>query len=100
MPGQSPAPAIPLSTHARVHLLVSPEALPRVSADLIDGQRTIAGEAVFLQVEAEHRSLDFDHTASFTVSGSRTAIDRLLLRLRAAFASLPAAAGDEPGERQ
>ncbi len=63
---------------------------------MIAGQQLSLGETVFLHVEAEHRTLDFDHTATFTVSGPRGAIVRLLARLRAALASLPASDPDDP----
>ena len=95
----------PPSTHSSVHLLIGLDSLPRVSANAVRGARTAIDETVFLHVEAEHRTFSFDHTATFTVSGPRGAIDRLLLQLRAALASLPppddasgADAGDEPGE--
>lgn len=78
-----------------------------VSANAVRGARLAIDETVFLHVEAEHRTFSFDHTATFTVSGPRGAIDRLLLQLRAALASLPppddasgADAGDEPGEAE
>jgi hypothetical protein len=79
----------PPSTHASVHLLVGPDALPRVSAHAVRGAQLALGETIFLHVEAEHRNSDFDHTATFTVSGPRPAIDRFLLQLRAAIASIP-----------
>jgi hypothetical protein len=79
----------PPSTHASVHLLVGPDALPRVSANAVRGAQLALGETIFLHVEAEHRNFDFDHTATFTVSGPRPAIDRFLLQLRAAIASIP-----------
>jgi hypothetical protein len=50
---------------------------------------------MFLTGEAEHRTKDFDHSASFTVSGSPVAVDRLLLSMRAAFSSASGIA-DEP----
>jgi hypothetical protein len=40
---------------------------------------------LFLTVEAEHRTADFDYTTSFTISGTPTAVDRVLLALRAAY---------------
>jgi hypothetical protein len=93
------------STHSSVHLLVGPDSLPRVSANAVRGAQLAIDETVFLHVEAEHRTFSFDHTASFTVSGPRGAIDRLLLQLRAALASLPPpddapapSPEDEPGE--
>ena len=97
----------PPSTHSSVHLLVGLDSLPRVSANAVRGARTAIDETVFLHVEAEHRTFSFDHTATFTVSGPRGAIDRLLLQLRAALASLPPPddaspvdAADEPGEAE
>jgi hypothetical protein len=47
-----------------------------------------AGEisgVLFLTVEAEHRTPEFDHTATFTISGTPTAVDRVLLAMRAAY---------------
>lgn len=97
----------PPSTHSSVHLLVGLDSLPRVSANAVRGAQLAIEETVFLHVEAEHRTFSFDHTATFTVSGPRGAIDRLLLQLRAALASLPppddasgADAGNEPGEAE
>jgi hypothetical protein len=96
----------PPSTHSSVHLLVGLDSLPRVSANAVRGAQLAIDETVFLHVEAEHRTFSFDHTATFTVSGPRGAIDRLLLQLRAALASLPpddasgADAGNEPGEAE
>jgi hypothetical protein len=94
----------PASTHSSVHLLVGPDSLPRVSVNAVRGAQLAIDETVFLHVEAEHRTFSFDHTATFTVSGPRGAIDRLLVQLRAALASLPSpdasgpSAEDEPGE--
>jgi hypothetical protein len=94
--------ASPPSTHSSVHLLVGLDSLPRVSANAVRGARLAIDETVFLHVEAEHRTFSFDHTATFTVSGPRGAVDRLLIQLRAALASLPpddasgADAGHEP----
>ncbi len=96
MPQRSSSVTSPPSTHASLHLLIGPDSLPRVSANVIAGQQLSLGETVFLHVEAEHRTLDFDHTATFTVSGPRGAIDRLLARLRAAIASLPTEDPDDP----
>lgn len=81
----------PPSTHSSVHLLVGLDSLPRVSANAVRGAQLAIDETVFLHVEAEHRTFSFDHTATFTVSGPRGAIDRLLLLLRAAVASIPPA---------
>jgi hypothetical protein len=92
----------PPSTHSSVHLLVGPDSLPRVSANAVRGAQLAIDETVFLHVEAEHRTFSFDHTATFTVSGPRGAIDRLLLLLRAAVASIPAEPSadeaDDPGD--
>jgi hypothetical protein len=92
---RSPAGSPP-STHSSVHLLVGPDSLPRVSANAVRGAQLAVDETIFLHVEAEHRTFSFDHTATFTVSGPRGAIDRLLLLLRAAVASIPPA--DPTGE--
>lgn len=40
---------------------------------------------LFLTVEAEHRTPEFDHTTSFTISGTPAAVDRALLAMRAAY---------------
>ncbi len=37
---------------------------------------------------AEHRTADFDHTATLTLSGPYAAVDHVLLAMRAAFSSL------------
>jgi len=91
----------PPSTHSSVHLLVGPDSLPRVSANAVRGAQLAIDETVFLHVEAEHRTFSFDHTATFTVSGPRGAIDRRLLLLRAAVASIPPSepASGEPDEQ-
>lgn len=89
MPDRSSSRGGPPSTHASVHLLVGPDSLPRVSANVVRGAQLAVDETVFIHVEAEHRTFSFDHTATFTVSGPRGAIDRLLLLLRAAVASIP-----------
>ncbi len=88
------------STHASVHMLVGSDSMPRVSANAVRGAQLAIDETVFLHVEAEHRTFSFDHTATFTVSGPRGAIDRLLLLLRAAVASIPPAepAASEPDD--
>src|SRR6266545_4649952 len=67
----------PPSTHASVHLLVGPDSLPRVSANAVRGAQLAIDETIFLHVEAEHRTFSFDHTATFTVSGPRDAIDSI-----------------------
>lgn len=94
---RSPAGSPP-STHSSVHVMVGPDSLPRVSANAVRGADLAVDETVFIHVEAEHRTFSFDHTATFTVSGPRGAIDRLLLRLRAALASVPPPPDDsDPG---
>jgi hypothetical protein len=85
---RSPASSSP-STHSSVHLMVGPDSLPRVSANAVRGAQLAIDETIFVRVEAEHRTFSFEHTATFTVSGSRGAIDRLLLLLRSAVASIP-----------
>lgn len=74
----------PLSTHSSI--LAKENTLPEVRAYWSVGSD--AGEiggVLFLTVEAEHRTADFDHTTTFTISGSPTAVDRVLLALRAAY---------------
>jgi hypothetical protein len=78
----------PLSTHSSIQILAKENTLPEVRAYWSVGSD--AGElggVLFLTVEAEHRTAAFDHTASFTISGTPTAVDRLLLALRAAYAA-------------
>jgi hypothetical protein len=78
----------PLSTHSSIQILAKENTLPDVRAYWSVGPD--AGElsgVLFLTVEAEHRTADFDHTTSFTISGTPTAIDRVLLALRAAYAA-------------
>jgi hypothetical protein len=78
----------PLSTHSSIQILAKENSLPEVRAYWSVG--SAAGEisgVLFLTVEAEHRTAEFDHTASFTISGTPTAIDRVLLALRAAYAA-------------
>jgi hypothetical protein len=78
----------PLSTHSSIQILANDNSLPAVRAYWSVGSE--AGElsgVLFLTVEAEHRTADFDHTASFTISGTPTAVDRVLLALRAAYAA-------------
>ena len=86
MQRKSQGPVEPLSTHSSIQILADENSLPEVRAYWSVGSN--AGEVsgvLFLTVEAEHRTADFDHTASFTISGSPTAIDRVLLALRAAY---------------
>jgi len=76
----------PLSTHTSMQILARENSLPEVRAYWSVGSD--AGEisgVLFLTVEAEHRTADFDHTATFTISGTPTAVDRVLLALRAAY---------------
>jgi hypothetical protein len=78
----------PLSTHATVQMLVRPGVQPRVSVNMAtDPEAGNLQGLLFLTVEAEHRTKDFDHTVSFTVSGPPAAVDRLLLAMRSAYAS-------------
>jgi hypothetical protein len=78
----------PLSTHSSIQILAKENTLPEVRAYWSVGSD--AGEVsgvLFLTVEAEHRIAEFDHTASFTISGTPAAVDRVLLALRAAYAA-------------
>ena len=87
MQRKSQGSAEPLSTHSSIQILAN-EHLPDVRAYWSVGSE--AGEisgVLFLTVEAEHRTADFDHTATFTISGTPTAVDRVLLALRAAYAA-------------
>jgi hypothetical protein len=80
--------AEPLSTDSSIQILTKENSLPDVRAYWSVGSD--AGEisgVLFLTVEAEHRTGDFDHTATFTISGTPTAVDRVLLALRAAYAA-------------
>ncbi|HEY6647874.1 MAG TPA: hypothetical protein VI217_12355 [Mycobacterium sp.] len=36
-------------------------------------------------MEAEHRTPELDHTATFTISGTPAAVDRVLLAMHAAY---------------
>ncbi len=90
-PATSRPPAPPASSHASLHLLVDPQALPEVRVNLIGHGPGPDQPIVFLHVEAEHRTVDVDHTATFTLSGPYAAIDRLLVAMRAALATLPSA---------
>jgi hypothetical protein len=86
MQRKSPGLAEPLSTHSSIQILAKENSLPDVPAHWSVGAD--AGEisgVLFLTVEAEHRTAEFDHTASFTISGTPTAVDRVLLALRAAY---------------
>jgi hypothetical protein len=86
MQRKSQGSAEPLSTHSSMQILARENSLPEVRAYWSVGSD--AGEVsgvLFLTVEAEHRTADFDHTSSFTISGTPTAIDRVLLALRAAY---------------
>jgi hypothetical protein len=78
----------PLSTHSSIQILVKDNTLPDVRAYWSVGSD--AGEmggVLFLTVESQHRTAEFDHTATFTISGTPTAVDRVLLALRAAYAA-------------
>jgi hypothetical protein len=86
MQRKSQGPVEPLSTHSSIQILANESSLPEVRAYWSVGSS--AGEVsgvLFLTLEAEHRTADVDHTATFTISGSPTAIDRVLLALRAAY---------------
>jgi hypothetical protein len=83
---KSQGPPEPLSTHSSIQILASENSLPDIRAYWSVGSN--AGEAsgvLLLTVEAEHRTDDFDHTATFTISGTPAAVDRVLLALRAAY---------------
>jgi hypothetical protein len=83
---KSQGPPEPLSTHSSIQILAKENSLPEVRAYWSVGSD--AGEVsgvLFLTVEADHRTADFDHTTSFTISGTPTAVDRVLLALRAAY---------------
>jgi hypothetical protein len=85
---KSQGPREPLSTHSSIQILAKEDTLPEVRAYWSVGSD--AGQVsgvLFLTVEAEHRTAEFDHTATFTVSGTPTAVDRVLLALRAAYAA-------------
>jgi hypothetical protein len=88
MQRKSQGPPEPLSTHSSMQILAKENTLPEVRAYWSVGSDSgeISG-VLFLTVEAEHRTADFDHTASFTISGTPTAVDRVLLALRAAYAA-------------
>jgi hypothetical protein len=85
---KSQGPPEPLSTHSSMQILAKENTLPEVRAYWSVGSDSgeISG-VLFLTVEAEHRTADFDHTATFTISGTPTAVDRVLLALRAAYAA-------------
>jgi hypothetical protein len=88
MQRKSQGPPEPLSTHSSIQILAKEDTLPEVRAYWSVGSD--AGQVsgvLFLTVEAEHRTAEFDHTAIFTVSGTPTAVDRVLLALRAAYAA-------------
>jgi hypothetical protein len=88
MQRKSQGPPEPLSTHSSIQILAKDNSLPEIRAYWSVGSE--AGEiggVLFLTVEAEHRTADFDHTTSFTISGTPTAVDRVLLALRAAYAA-------------
>jgi hypothetical protein len=80
----------PLSTHSSIQILAKENSQLDVQAYWSVGSDAdeISG-ALFLTVQAEHRAADFDHTASFTISGTPTAVDRVLFALRAAYAAGP-----------
>jgi hypothetical protein len=98
MQRKSPGLAEPLSTHSSIQILAKENSLPDVPAHWSVGAD--AGEisgVLFLTVEAEHRTAEFDHTASFTISGTPTAVDGVLLPLRAAYvAQIEPLLGEQP----
>jgi hypothetical protein len=95
MQRKSRGSAEPLSTHSSIQILANESSLPDVRAHSSVGSD--AGEisgVLFLTVEAEHRAGGFDHTATFTISGTPTAVDRVLLALRAAYAQIEPLSGE------
>jgi hypothetical protein len=66
MQRKSQGPPEPLSTHSSMQILAKENTLPEVRAYWSVGSDSgeISG-VLFLTVEAEHRTADFDHTASF-----------------------------------
>jgi hypothetical protein len=97
MQRKSHGSAEPLSTHTSMQILAREHSLPEVRSYWSVG--TESGEisgVLFLTVEAEHRTADFDHTATFTISGTPAAIDQVLLAMRAAYVAQTA---PQPGER-
>ncbi len=77
MQRKSQGSAEPLSTHSSIQILANEHSLPDVRAHWSVGSD--AGElsgVLFLTVEAEHRTGAFDHTATFTISGTPTALLR------------------------
>jgi hypothetical protein len=83
-----------VSTHATLHLLVSPDALPTIRVNQTALATTAGEPTVYLHVEAEHRTTGFDHTATFTVSGPEAAVRQLLDDCQAALDQLPARDGE------
>jgi hypothetical protein len=70
MQRKSQGSAEPLSTHSSIQILAKENSLPDIRAYWSVGSD--AGElsgVLFLTVETEHRTADFDHTATFTISG-------------------------------
>jgi hypothetical protein len=88
MQRKSQGSAEPLSTHSSIQILANEHSLPDVRAywSVSSDAGEISG-VLFLTVEAEHQTADFDHTATFTISETPTAVDRVLLALRAAYAA-------------
>ena len=86
MQRKSHGPVEPLSTHSSIQILANENSLPEVRAYWSVGSNADELSSVlFLTVEAEHRTADFDHTATFTISGTPAAVDRVLLALHAAY---------------
>jgi hypothetical protein len=73
-----------------IQILAKENSVPDVRAWAHWSVGSDAGEisgVLLLTVEAEHRTAEFDHTATFTITGTPTAVDRVLLALRAAYAA-------------
>jgi hypothetical protein len=88
MQRQSQGSAEPLSTHSSIQILTNEHSLPDARAYWSVGSD--AGEisgVLFLTVEAEHRTADFDHTATFTISGTPPRLIVCCSPLRAAYAA-------------
>ncbi len=88
MRSKSQTTSKPVSTHATMHLLIGPESMPTVHADESTPGGGAAEPVAYPHVAAEHRTLDFDHTATFSVSGPRAAIERLVDDCQAALRQL------------
>jgi hypothetical protein len=72
MQRKSQGSAEPLTTHSSMQILARDNSLSEVRAYWSVGSD--AGEisgVLFLTVEAEHRTAECDHTATFTISGTQ-----------------------------